>query len=57
VERRLLLDVVVGKRAAFLQLLPGEDQPLLVRRDPYTTIKIQREGSSKWKRRSSGKSI
>ena len=35
-ERRLLLDVVVGQRAALLQLLPGEDQTLLVRRDPYT---------------------
>ena len=37
VERRLLLDVVVGQSAAFLQLLPGEDQPLLIRRDPYMT--------------------
>uniref|UniRef100_A0A453IK05 Uncharacterized protein n=1 Tax=Aegilops tauschii subsp. strangulata TaxID=200361 RepID=A0A453IK05_AEGTS len=33
-EGRLLLDVVVGKGAAVLQLLAGEDQPLLVRRDP-----------------------
>jgi hypothetical protein len=34
VERRLLLDVVVGKSAAVIQLLSCEDQPLLVRRDP-----------------------
>jgi hypothetical protein len=53
VERRLLLDVVVRKSAAFLQLLPGEDQTLLVRRDPYTTTKIQLEDSAKWNRRSS----
>jgi hypothetical protein len=33
VQRRLLLDVVVGQRAAVLQLLAGEDQALLVRRD------------------------
>jgi len=31
VERRLLLDVVVGERAAVLELLAGEDQALLVR--------------------------
>uniref|UniRef100_A0A453GZQ5 Uncharacterized protein n=1 Tax=Aegilops tauschii subsp. strangulata TaxID=200361 RepID=A0A453GZQ5_AEGTS len=36
VQRRLLLDVVVGQRAPVLQLLPREDQPLLVRRDPCT---------------------
>lgn len=28
-----LLDVVVGERAAIFQLLPGEDQPLLIGRD------------------------
>ena len=33
VQRRLLLDVVVGQGAAILQLLAGEDQALLVRRD------------------------
>ena len=33
VERRLLLDVVVGQGAAVLKLLAGEDQALLVRRD------------------------
>jgi hypothetical protein len=30
VQRRLLLDVVVGQGAAILQLLAGEDQALLV---------------------------
>jgi hypothetical protein len=35
VERGLLLDVVVRQSAAILQLLPGEDQTLLVRRDSY----------------------
>ncbi len=32
-QRRLLLDVVVGQGAAVLQLLAGEDQTLLVGRD------------------------
>ncbi len=32
-QRRLLLDVVVGERAAILQLLAGEDEALLVGRD------------------------
>ena len=31
VEGRLLLDVVVGKSAAVLELLSGEDETLLVR--------------------------
>ncbi|WVZ61556.1 hypothetical protein U9M48_011412 [Paspalum notatum var. saurae] len=30
VQRRLLLDVVVGQGAAVLQLLPGEDEALLL---------------------------
>jgi hypothetical protein len=33
VQGRLLLDVVVGKRPAVLELLAGEDQALLVGRD------------------------
>ena len=37
VQRRLLLDVVVGQRALVLQLLPGEDEPLLLRRDACKT--------------------
>jgi hypothetical protein len=36
VESGLLLDVVVGQGAAVLQLLPGEDQTLLVRRDAWS---------------------
>ena len=35
VERGLLPDVVVGQDAAVLQLLPGKDKALLVRRDTY----------------------
>jgi hypothetical protein len=31
VQRALLLDVVVRKRATILKLLPGEDQTLLIR--------------------------
>ncbi|KAG2308313.1 hypothetical protein Bca52824_028061 [Brassica carinata] len=34
VESRLLLDVVVGEGASVLELLPGEDEPLLVRGMP-----------------------
>jgi hypothetical protein len=33
VQRRFLLDVVVGQGAAVLQLLAGKDQALLVRGD------------------------
>merc|ERR1711998_261759 len=33
VQRRLLLDVVVRKRAAVLELLAREDEALLIRRD------------------------
>uniref|UniRef100_A0A453T161 Uncharacterized protein n=1 Tax=Aegilops tauschii subsp. strangulata TaxID=200361 RepID=A0A453T161_AEGTS len=33
VQRRLFLDVVVGQGAPVLQLLPREDQALLIRRD------------------------
>uniref|UniRef100_A0A453GZZ4 Uncharacterized protein n=1 Tax=Aegilops tauschii subsp. strangulata TaxID=200361 RepID=A0A453GZZ4_AEGTS len=40
VQRRLLLDVVVGQRAPVLQLLPREDQPLLVRRDPLLVLDL-----------------
>jgi len=38
VEGGLLLDVVVGKGAAVLQLLAGEDEPLLVRRDALLVL-------------------
>ena len=33
VQRGLLLDAVVGQRAVVLQLLPREDEPLLLRWD------------------------
>ena len=35
-ERRLLLDVVVREGAAILELLAGEDEALLVRRNAVT---------------------
>merc|ERR1711915_879762 len=40
VERRLLLDVVVGQCASILQLLPSEDQTLLVRRDTLFVLDL-----------------
>merc|ERR1711959_493046 len=40
VERGLLLDVVVAERAPVLQLLAGEDQALLVRRDPFLVLDL-----------------
>merc|ERR1719364_51317 len=40
VERRLLLDVVVRKRAAILELLAREDQALLVRRDAFLVLNL-----------------
>jgi len=36
----LLLDVVIRQSPAVLQLLPGEDQPLLVRRDPLLVLDL-----------------
>merc|ERR1711977_156598 len=41
VERRLLLDVVVRKRAAILELLAREDQALLVRRDALLILDLR----------------
>ena len=40
VEGGLLLDVVVGQRAAVLQLLASEDEALLVRGDTYAKGKV-----------------
>merc|ERR1712100_93661 len=40
VERRLLLDVVVGKRAAVLELLAREDQALLVGGDALLVLDL-----------------
>ena len=37
-ERGLLLDVVVAQRAAIFQLLAGEDEALLVRRDALLVL-------------------
>ena len=39
VEGALLLDVVVGEGPAVLQLLAGEDEPLLVRGDALLVLK------------------
>ena len=36
----LLLDIVVRESAAVLKLLPSEDQPLLVGRDPLLILKV-----------------
>jgi len=38
VEGRLLLDVVVSQGATILQLLAGEDQSLLVRRNAFLIL-------------------
>ena len=40
VEGALLLDVVVGEGAAVFELLPGEDQALLVRRDAFLVLDL-----------------
>ena len=37
-QRRLLLDVVVGERAAVLELFAGENEALLVRRDALLVL-------------------
>ena len=39
-ERGLLLDVVVRQRAAIFQLLAGEDEALLVRRDALLVLDL-----------------
>ena len=39
VEGALLLDVVVGEGPPVLQLLPGEDQSLLIRRNTLFVLK------------------
>jgi hypothetical protein len=40
VQRGLLLDVVVGERAAILELLARKDQTLLVRRDALLVLDL-----------------
>ena len=39
-ESRLLLDIVVGERSSVLQLFPGEDETLLVRRDAFFVLDL-----------------
>merc|ERR1712086_652097 len=41
VERALLLDVVIRKRAPVLELLTGEDEALLVRRDSLLVLDLR----------------
>ena len=40
VDGRLLLDVVVGQGTVVLQLLAGEDEPLLIRRDRLLVLDL-----------------
>ena len=40
VESRLFLDVIVRKGAAILQLLAGEDQALLIRRNTLLILNL-----------------
>jgi hypothetical protein len=40
VQRRLLLNVVVGERSAVFQLLSGEDETLLVRRNALLILDL-----------------
>lgn len=40
-ERRLLLNVIVGQRAAILQLLSGKDEALLVWRDTLLVLNLR----------------
>ncbi len=44
-ESRLLLDVVVGEGAAILELLAGEDQTLLIRRDAFLVCEVLSRGA------------
>lgn len=46
VEGRLLLDVVVAQGAAILELLAGEDETLLVRRDTVREITLDKDESN-----------
>merc|ERR1712010_370104 len=41
VKGRLLLDVVVGQSPAILQLLAGEDEPLLIRGDSLLVLDLR----------------
>ena len=49
-ERRLLLDVIVGQSAAVLELLAREDQALLVRRDALLVLDLRlKDTENLWK--------
>ena len=37
-ESRLLLDVIIGKRTTVFELLPSEDETLLIRRDAFLVL-------------------
>lgn len=39
-QRTLLLDIVVAQRPPVLQLFPGEDQSLLIRRDSLLVLNL-----------------
>merc|ERR1712183_459206 len=41
VQRRFLLDVVIAERSTVLQLLPSENQPLLIRRNPLLVLNFR----------------
>ena len=45
-QRRLLLDIVVGQGAAILQLLPGKDEALLVRGDACEAVSTIRRNAA-----------
>ena len=49
-EGGLLVDVVVGQGAAFLQLLGSEDQPLLVRGDSFLVLDLLFDSLSRVRR-------
>ena len=40
-ERRLLLDIVVGQRSSILELFAGEDQTLLIRGDALLVLDLR----------------
>ena len=40
-ERRLLLDVIVGESPPVFELLPGENEPLLVRGDAFLVLNLR----------------
>ena len=50
-QSALLLDIVIGECTAIFQLLPCEDQALLIRRNPFFVLTIKNtmpEGPASW---------